>query len=90
MKKIWRIYRLPGSRTVWHIDMGPDTQVVNVTDFVCRVDMRSVDIGCGFPRAWMEINRETSHLPLINGVAVFDLNFDATLVCTIKEIREGK
>jgi hypothetical protein len=90
--KIWRIYRLPGSRTVWHIDMGPDTQVLNVTDFICRVDIKSVDIGDGFPRAWMQIDRETSQLHLVSGVAVFDFNIDVTekIICAIKEIREGK
>lgn len=89
--KIWRIYRLPGSRTVWHIDMGPGTQVLNVTEFICRVDIKSVDIGDGFPRAWMQIDRENSQMHMFNGVAVFDFDIDinAKIICAMKEIREG-
>src|SRR5258706_11435561 len=29
----WRIYRLPGSREIWHIDSGPGTQVFNVRGY---------------------------------------------------------
>jgi hypothetical protein len=52
----WRIYRLPGSREVWHVDSGPGTHIINVRGFVSQVPCRSVDIGGdNVPRAWIEI-----------------------------------
>ena len=70
--KFWRIYRLPGSRSVWHIDTGPDTPVINVRslslDGVC---MASVDTGTGFPRAWFEIPYGSTELYIIQGVAIW-------------------
>lgn len=67
----WRIYRLPGSREIWHIDSGTGTQIFNVRSYVCLVPSRSVDIGGNnVPRAWIEIcGRYELHL--IDGKAVF-------------------
>jgi hypothetical protein len=65
----WRIYRLPGSREVWHIDSGPDTQIFNVKTWQCAADSKSVDIGgMNVPRAWIEIYGE---LHLVDGIALF-------------------
>lgn len=51
----WRIYRLPGSRRLWHIDAGPGTVVINVYAWQSQLPVYSVDIGNGMPRAWVEI-----------------------------------
>lgn len=52
----WRIYRLPGSRRVWHIDSGAGTPVVNVLDIYSSVPFRSVDTNSNaMPRAWFEV-----------------------------------
>jgi hypothetical protein len=67
----WRIYRLPGSRDSWHIDSGPETQVLNVRGFEIYAPCKSVDIVCGFPRAWIEIPRENTQLHVIGGIAVW-------------------
>ena len=67
----WRIYRLPGSREIWHVDSGPNTKIVNVKNFIIRCHARSIDIGDGYPRAWIEIN-EDNEFHIINGIAVFD------------------
>lgn len=65
----WRIYRLPGSRDIWHIDSGKGTQVFNVRGYKCAADSSSVDIGGNnSPRAWIEIYGE---LHLIDGTAFF-------------------
>jgi hypothetical protein len=66
---IWRVYRLPGSRKIWHIDNGPDTQILNVLGVQFDDQTKSVDIGCGVPRAWLQL--EHSELHVINGVAIF-------------------
>jgi hypothetical protein len=66
----WRIYRLPGSRKVWHIDAGPGTPVFNVFGFECFADAQSVDIGDGVPRAWIEIPEHTE-LHIVDGKAIF-------------------
>jgi hypothetical protein len=72
----WRIYRLPGSRTIWHIDRGADTPVINVHGFQCIVDSRSVDIGGNnSPRAWIEI-QGNADLHVIDGTAIFSMNVD--------------
>jgi hypothetical protein len=61
----WRIYRLPGSREVWHVDSGPDTPIVNVRGFQLNVPCRSVDVGGdNVPRAWIEI-------PYFNGMELY-------------------
>lgn len=66
----WRIYRLPGSREIWHIDSGQNTQVFNVRGFKCHADTDSVDIGGNnVPRAWIEVFADDLHI--INGVAEF-------------------
>jgi hypothetical protein len=82
--KIWRIYRLPGSRQFWHIDAGADTPVINVTAFRSAVDTKSVDIGEGHPRAWIEIER-SAHIELhvINGTAIFEY---AGVVAAVREV----
>jgi hypothetical protein len=65
----WRIYRLPGSREIWHIDSGPGTQIFNVRGYKCAADSQSVDIGGNnVPRAWIEVHGE---LHLVNGIALF-------------------
>lgn len=65
----WRIYRLPGSREIWHIDSGPGTQIFNVRGFNASMS-HSVDIGGNnVPRAWIEVN--DSDLHIVDGVAVF-------------------
>lgn len=72
----WRIYRLPGSRAVWHIDSGPGTEVFNVKGYSCATDSESIDIGGNnVPRAWIET---TAELHIVNGVALF--KFQAVLV----------
>lgn len=60
----WRIYRLPGSRDKWHVDNGDGTPVINITSYDCKVPSRSVDRGDGVPRAWIEIDAQTSVLRL--------------------------
>lgn len=62
----WRIYRLPGSRKVWHVDAGPGTAVINVFSWGTNgVPARSVDMGCypipgqvPFVRAYIEVEGE--------------------------------
>jgi hypothetical protein len=66
----WRIYRLPGSREVWHIDSGEGTKVFNVRGYQAAGSY-SVDIGGNnVPRAWIEINGQELHI--VNGVAIFE------------------
>jgi len=68
----WRIYRLPGSRQAWHVDNGPDTQIVNVIGFeFSGIAVKSVDIGCGYPRAWIEVPFDGTELHIIDGVATW-------------------
>ncbi len=65
----WRIYRLPGSREIWHIDAGCGTPVFNVRRYSCNVPSRSVDIGgSNVPRAWIEIDGD-AELHITDGVA---------------------
>lgn len=67
----WRIYRLPGSREVWHIDSGCRTQVFNVTAWQCHTSSHAVDVGGNhIPRAWISISGAELHI--INGIAVFE------------------
>jgi hypothetical protein len=65
----WRIYRLPGSREIWHIDSGENTLVFNVRGYDAQVPTQSVDIGGNnVPRAWITLQGE---LHIVNNVAVF-------------------
>jgi hypothetical protein len=67
---MWRIYRLPGSREIWHIDSGAGTKVFNVRGYEAQVPSVSVDIGGNnMPRAWIQMDGE---LHIIDGIAVFD------------------
>jgi hypothetical protein len=67
----WRIYRLPGSREVWHLDSGPGTDIYNVRGYRCFIPSHSVDIGgTNVPRAWIQIHCGCS-LHIINGIAIF-------------------
>lgn len=66
----WRIYRLPGSREIWHVDSGPGTKIFNVRGYEAVVMTRSIDIGGNnTPRAWIQAEGE---LHIVNGIAVFD------------------
>jgi hypothetical protein len=66
----WRIYRLPGSRGVWHIDSGPGTQIFNVRGYHAA-DSYSKDIGGEhIPRAWIQIDEQELHI--VNGEAIFE------------------
>lgn len=51
----FRVYRLPGSQRLWHVDTGQGTTVINVAAFMSDVPVKTVDIGSGVPRAWVEI-----------------------------------
>lgn len=51
----FRVYRLPGSQRLWHVDTGQGTTVVNVVAFMSDVPVKTIDIGSGVPRAWVEI-----------------------------------
>jgi hypothetical protein len=67
----WRIYRLPGSREIWHVDSGQGTTIFNVRGFASKVMARSVDIGGdNVPRAWIEISGCELHI--VNGIARFE------------------
>lgn len=71
MRNSWRIYRLPGSRDIWHIDSGVGTDVFNVRGYKCLVPSQSVDIGGNHvPRAWIAVSR-CFFLHLVDGVALF-------------------
>lgn len=51
----FRVYRLPGSQRVWHVDTGVGTTVINVFAFMSDVPVRTVK-GDGNPLiAWIEI-----------------------------------
>lgn len=53
----WRIYRLPGSREIWHIDSGDGTQVINVHAWQSSVAVQSFDRGGSIhPRAYISVN----------------------------------
>lgn len=84
--KFWRIYRLPGSRSVWHIDTGPNTAIINVRAFsldgTCAA---SVDMGTGFPRAWIEIPYGSTELYIIQDVAIWRaISMSATIpICEV-------
>lgn len=69
---MWRIYRLPGSRNVWHIDQGESTTIVNVLGYQAEKSY-SVDIGDGWPRAWIEIPEEYE-LHVVNGIGIFRIS----------------
>jgi hypothetical protein len=67
---VWRIYRLPGSRENWHIDMGDGTPVINVRHWECLAASESIDIGGNnVPRAWIEIRGTDLHI--VNEKAIF-------------------
>lgn len=67
----WRVYRLPGSREIWHVDAGPKTPVFNVRGYRSN-DSYSVDIGGNnVPRAWIQVDEQELHI--INGIAVFEI-----------------
>jgi hypothetical protein len=79
----WRIYRLPGSREIWHIDAGPDTQVYNVRSYSCAADSESVDIGGdNVPRAWISVLHAELHI--VNGKALF-VNADVADAISVTE-----
>jgi hypothetical protein len=74
----WRIYRLPGSREVWHIDSGCGTQIFNVRGYKCAADSGSVDIGGNnSPRAWIEVFGE---LHIVNQIALFSFSLEPVAV----------
>jgi hypothetical protein len=78
----WRIYRLPGSREVWHVDSGDGTVIYNVHGYVCMVPSRSIDIGGNnSPRAWIEIDSRFE-LHLMDGVARFSNPHQKLCTCT--------
>lgn len=83
----WRVYRLPGSRNVWHIDSGPNTVVINVAGYRAA-ETHSVDIGDGWPRAWIAIDGQELHL--VNGIAIFELPGVAEGIRESIEIATGK
>lgn len=84
----WRIYRLPGSRENWHIDAGPGTAVINVTQWRGYGFWKSVDTKCGqSPRAWIEILRADLHI--VNGLANFD-PWDVTPRDICETVKENK
>jgi hypothetical protein len=66
---MWRIYRLPGSRKIWHIDSGCGTQIFNVRGYEAQVPSISIDAEAESPRAWIQLDGE---LHIIDGIAVFD------------------
>ena len=66
----WRIYRLPGSREIWHVDSGEGTQVFNVRGYAAQVPTSSIDGDASKqPRAWIEARGE---FYIIDGIALFD------------------
>jgi hypothetical protein len=69
----WRLYRLPGSREVWHVDQGDGTFIVNVKGFEIYCRAFSVDIGSGNPRAWIAIPIVESDLHIVNEIAVWSV-----------------
>ena len=80
---IWRIYRLPGSRKMWHIDSGPGTKVFNVTGYSAEKSYSKDIGGDNVPRAWIEIAEQELHI--VNGIAVFEsfvLVPESSSVCT--------
>lgn len=74
--KNWRIYRLPGSRKIWHIDSGCGTALVNVAGFICHTSSKSVDLpeANRQPRAWIEIPIDGVDFHIIDGVAIFEFS----------------
>jgi hypothetical protein len=84
MRKVnWRIYRLPGSREVWHIDSGTGTTIFNVKKYRCAADSQSVDIGGNnVPRAWIEILGADLHI--VNGTALFSYALDVPVKAEVK------
>lgn len=65
----WRIYRLPGSREIWHIDAGENTPVFNVRNYECDTPSRSDgNGGTSQPRSWIAVQGD---LHIIGGIAVF-------------------
>jgi hypothetical protein len=68
----WRIYRVPGSQKIWHIDNGPGTQIINVRGFELHVISWSVENPEAHPRAWIELPYENTVLHILNGVAIWD------------------
>lgn len=74
---IFRVYRLPGSQRLWHVDTGIGTTVINVYAFMSDVPVKTVDKGTGHPRAWVEI--EGNFFVDRNGVGKF-LSGSATLI----------
>lgn len=86
----WRIYRLPGSRLIWHVDTGPNTQIVNVRGFQIFTPCYSVDDESKHPRAWIELpvewnyeEKEIVHraeMHVIDGVAVWTVKPEMQIV----------
>lgn len=67
----WRIYRLPGSMKVWHIDRGQGTRIINVFGYKINVPSHSVDVENQNPRGWIEVDSH-SVLHIIEGIAIWD------------------
>lgn len=65
----WRIYRLPGSREIWHIDAGAGTQVFNVRGYSADGSYSQDIGGCHVPRAWIAVDEQELHI--VNGFAIF-------------------
>jgi len=89
LRNNWRIYRLPGSREIWHLDSGPETQVFNVRGYTCLMPSRSIDIGgMNVPRAWIQIRGCDCSLHIINDIAIFaplEKKLEKKCVCTTQE-----
>lgn len=66
---VWRLYRLPGSMLLWHVDNGAGTQIINVRGFEIYAGCYSVDKPTEHPRAWIELTNAELHV--VDGVAVF-------------------
>lgn len=76
----WRIYRLPGSQKIWHVDTGIGTPVVNVYAWQSQgvKGIKSIDTATQVqPRAWIEIPGEVSFFVVKNvGVFMYDTFVD--------------
>jgi hypothetical protein len=66
---IWRIYRVPGSKNLWHIDNGPGTQILNVLGFEINAPCKNSRDETAFPREWIELSFKETELHVIGGIA---------------------
>lgn len=65
----FRVYRLPGSREIWLVDSGPDTEVHRVRGIRIECHAISRENPNDTPRAWLAV--DSREMFVVDNVAIF-------------------